>query len=215
MNNQRHWVLYCAVVAVLGASCRSKPSDAETASAPVPSTDATVLSASPPRRLPPSGRSIFGRTCPGDEVAKCLQRYTKPKLSPADVRRVFDEVRSTCFAQGDADKLAAQGACLPLTIGMDSRNSQIIELIYRCSDVCPNQGRIVIRYVDVAKGVCCELGGYPIRNRAWGDRYGGCSPPEMPLSRFNYPRPDGTMGLATESPCNPSKITFVDDDAGP
>jgi len=110
----------------------------------------------------------------------------------------------------ERDPRRQQDACLPLTLGNDARNGKAIEVSYHCSDVCPNQGGILVRYAgNISEEECCKHDGYPRHDFAFGG-YLGCAPPETPRPVFNFRRPDGTMGLATRSPCKPSEVRFED-----
>lgn len=64
----------------------------------------------------------------------------------------------------------------------DSKNLGIfngleVQEKYYCSDVCPDYGRLVIIYKDIAKEKCQEVGGRVITDAAWGG-YVGCFPIE-------------------------------------
>jgi hypothetical protein len=183
-----------------------------------PSTDAQQSVEDPdptPQPVPPRAPrakpwSPIDAACPGDEVARCVARYAKPKLTPEDVGRFVHGGIGQCFAlYHDPEKLAAQGACLPLTLGKDARNQKSVQIRYMCSDVCPSQGTIVVRYEGVSQAECCKLGGHPQKDPAWGG-YRGCAPPEVPLPRFLYRRPGRGMAQATRDPCDPSQVRFDD-----
>jgi hypothetical protein len=146
-------------------------------------------------------------TCP--EVKKCVDRYAKPKLAPGDVKSFVDRGINDCFSWREKEKLEQQGKCLPMTLGKDARNGLPVEMVYECSDLCPNYGTIVIRYAGASEHRCCAQGGHPLKDSAWGG-YRGCTPPEVPLLQFNFRRPDGVMSQATRDPCDPSKVRFDD-----
>ena len=148
-----------------------------------------------------------GVACP--EVKTCVDRYAKPALAPGDVASFIDHGIDECFALREKPKLAEQGKCLPMTLGKDARNGLMIEMVYACSDLCPDYGTIVVRYAGTPEDQCCARGGHPLKDIAWGG-YRGCTPPEVPLPRFNARRPDGVMSQATRDPCDPSMIRFDD-----
>lgn len=208
------------ILFVLVASCRAANDPLPVPVSSTPHASASVaLPALHPTPGPVSsssgsatrlGWNIFGGKCSGDEVAKCVAKYAKAALTPADLERFIENGIAACFAQKDPEKLADQGACLPLSLGMDARNGRVVEIVYHCSDVCPSYGAIAVQYANITKQECCATGGHPRHDPAWGG-YLGCSPPEIPLPRFNYPRyPGGPMEPATRSPCDPSKIVFDD-----
>jgi hypothetical protein len=182
-----------------------RPSSAPSSPAPSTTQRENVL---PPSRGPLSRRALGG-TCPGDAVAQCVAKRTKSRLSSKDIEKLGREVIEECFSTRDTRLLWDQGACLPLDVGVDRRNGRNIELRYHCSDVCPDQGGVGIFYAGVAKEDCCSIGGYPRFDPAWGG-YRGCTPPEVPLPRINYRRPDGRLEPATRSPCDPTRIVFED-----
>jgi hypothetical protein len=130
-------------------------------------------------------------------------------LSGKEIRRLSSEVIDECFSTDDPKLLWDQGACLPLEVGVDERNGHMVELRYHCSDLCPDYGGVGIFYAGVSKEDCCSIGGYPRKDPAWGG-YRGCTPPEVPLPRFNFRRPDGRLAPASSSPCDPTRIVFED-----
>jgi hypothetical protein len=152
--------------------------------------------------------------CEGSAVKSCVGRYARPALTPAEVRRFLSEGVPACFAVGDPAELARQGACLPLELGRDPRNTRVVEVVYHCSDVCPANGRIVLRYAGADERECCAIGGHPRRDPAWGG-FVGCEPPEVPLPTFRMRAPDGTTKLAVRSPCEPQKVTVVGEEPTP
>ena len=158
--------------------------------------------------------SCRSRTCEGpssdSEVAKCVSRYSRPRLTPADIRRFVEHGRSECFVRGDPKKLAEQGRCLPLSLGVDARNGKALEIVYGCSDICPDAGGVYIRYAKVSRKDCCAIGAYPIP--AWGGH--GCAPPEVSLLGLSqiayYPRyPGRPWEPGTRSPCDPKLRPLV------
>ena len=160
-----------------------------------------------------------GRTCdqgpsPDSEVAKCVARYSKPHLSPADIRAFIEHGDRECFVRGDPKRLADQGRCLPLSLGVDTRNGKALEIVYHCSDVCPDYGGVLFRYANTSRAECCATGGYPRHSPAWGS-YEGCAPPELSLLGTGniryFPRhPDRPWEPGTTSPCDPTKVVFGD-----
>jgi len=146
------------------------------------------------------------------EARECALRYASAEMRPADIRRYVEEGAAACFSRNPRE-LMGQGECLPLQLGTDVRNRKTVELSYFCSDVCPDYGRVLILYAGVDEVDCCKIGGHPFYDPAWRP-YVGCQPPEVPLPRFNWPASDGRMNQAVGSPCDPSKITFVDDEPG-
>jgi hypothetical protein len=157
---------------------------------------------------------ICDRGASDNELARCVARYSKPRLSPADIRKFIEHGSLECFVRGYPYELAEQARCLPLSLGVDERNGRAVELVYQCSDICPDAGGVLIRYANTSKEDCCAVGGYPWHDYAWGG-YRGCTPPEHGVQRRGtrayYPRyPDGPREEATRSPCDASKLVFDD-----
>ena len=149
---------------------------------------------------------------PNSEVGRCVGRYARPRLTPADIRRFNTQGRNDCFGRGGPQKLAEQGRCLPLPLGVDERNGKTVEVIYGCTDVCPDLGGIFVRYANIAPADCCALGGYPNPTPSRSG-YHGCAPPEVTVygQTAYYPRfPDRPWELGTRSPCDAAKIVFSD-----
>lgn len=148
--------------------------------------------------------------CTVSEVVACVARYSRSTLTPDDVARFVTKGLEECFARKDPRKLEQQGACLPLSLGVDARNGRVVELSYLCSDVCPDYGIVSVRYAKTSREECCEVGGYPARDGMDGPP--GCSPPEVPQPKFLFSRkPGGPMELATRPPCSDEpKILFED-----
>jgi hypothetical protein len=122
---------------------------------------------------------------------------------------MITEARAECFAVNDAEQLAAEAACLPISMGEDKRNALTLEYSYLCSDVCPTQGRILLRYEGVSRDDCCSEGGQPRFDSFWGG-YRGCAPPETPLGKTLRYRKTGKLEPATSNPCEPNMLTFDD-----
>lgn len=93
-----------------------------------------------------------------------------------------------------------RGARLPFSLGTDARTGRKLVLRYFCSDLCPDNGQVLLRYEELPDSNvrdsniltmpgsaelhtrriadCCQLGGLPTRDYAWGG-YVGCAPPEQ------------------------------------
>lgn len=156
----------------------------------------------------PGGLDLHGR-CVGSELARCVARHAKASLSPSDIAGLREGLLKECFATGDKRRLAEQGACLPFDVGVDERNDKVVQLQYHCSDVCPNQGGVGVFYAGVAQNECCEVGGDPFVDPAWGG-YWGCLVPGQRVSRSYQRRANGKLDLATSSACEPKKFVFSD-----
>lgn len=162
----------------------------------------------------PSGKSRSPEAtvpCDESETARCVARYARAQLSPADIKRFLEEGRSACVSSNDEAKIRQQRACLPLSLGVDARNGKLVELVG--FGVEPLYF-VEPRYVGVLESECCATGGVPEWTPGcFGRTYAGCSPPETLIS-FNYPRqPGGFMVSARTSPCKPGQILFADGQA--
>ena len=90
----------------------------------------------------------------------------------------LDDALDTCFSQGDPVALDTESECLPYALGADQRNQTQLEVVYFCSDLCPENGGVWIVYQDVQEADCQDLGGEPVQDFAFGI-YIGCVPPEL------------------------------------
>lgn len=54
-------------------------------------------------------------------------------------------------------------------------HSRTVEEVFYCGDLCPQNGKIVIRYVGIAEADCSAIGD-PLYLVAWGRQYEGCTP---------------------------------------
>lgn len=112
--------------------------------------------------------------CGDPAVVACLQRYAFERLSESDVERIAVDALAKCFAT-DKAALALQARCLPLNMGVDRRNGRAVTLRYFCSDLCPDAGGVLPMYLGVTNvEQCCELGGFPFKDPAWGHHFRGC-----------------------------------------
>jgi hypothetical protein len=110
-------------------------------------------------------------------VERCVEKYASRELTPAQIDRFLTEGIDACFDRRDPRELAKQAACLPLDLGVDPRNGAAVVVRYACSDVCPDYGRIVVRYLDISEEECEAIGGEVRRDPAWKS-YNGCAPTE-------------------------------------
>ena len=158
---------------------------------------------------PPPKRSPLRRADCG-KLERCLDNYRRRVASPEDIRAMITEARTECFSAKDPGQLAAEAACLPISMGEDKRNALTLEYSYFCSDLCPAYGKVLLRYEGVPRNDCCSEGGYPRIDSAWGG-YRGCAPPETPLIKTLRRRnPGAKLEPATSNPCEPHMLTFDD-----
>lgn len=145
-----------------------------------------------------SGAAFSSRADPTD----CVKRVAKPRLTKSDVSALRQYGFSTCFDERPYRLLDEQLRHLPIALGVDERTGRVLELDYRCSDVCPDQGRTYVFYASTSFDECCRIGGSPVRDPAWGG-YRGCAPPELafPPKRVDYPRyPGGPRAPVPSTP---------------
>lgn len=109
--------------------------------------------------------------CETPEVIECLQRFAVEKLSRRSLETVASGFRE-CFAE-DKRELARQSSCLPQVMGTDAQTGHAVEVRYTCSDYCPDAGSLQLIYRGVSGGeACCDAGGVPRRDAAWGGNLG-------------------------------------------
>ena len=110
---------------------------------------------------------------------ECLEAYGGSALDEAALQRLRDEGLSTCFHLDEPATLETEQACLPSVVGQHSGNGRDIEVYYFCSDVCPDYGRVGIRFAGISDTpACCAIGGIPLRDPAWGG-FEACVPSEI------------------------------------
>jgi hypothetical protein len=125
--------------------------------------------------------AVIANGCVSEEPCECIRSYGKTGMSSAEIKRLLDTGITACFALDDKNALEDEGRCLPTIAGTDARNGQSIEIVYGCSDVCPDAGHIFIRYSGVTEADCCGVGGTIAKDWAWGG-FMGCMPPEVEWS---------------------------------
>lgn len=109
--------------------------------------------------------------CQTPEVVKCIEPYAFDTLDTAALEGIV-EARQACLSQ-DKEVLYSQSTCLPLTMGVDAAVGRPVELDYRCADVCPSAGGVLVLYaLKGGEEACCGVGGYPVK-AGWG--YEGCA----------------------------------------
>jgi hypothetical protein len=110
---------------------------------------------------------------------ECLAAYASDSLGEEELRRLRDEGIAACFHKDDPVTLDAERACLPASVGQHEGDGRAIEVYYFCSDLCPDYGRVGVRYVGVSDTPsCCAIGGIPLRDPAWGG-FEACVPSEI------------------------------------
>jgi hypothetical protein len=90
-----------------------------------------------------------------------------------------DKGLPACFHIGDPAALDMERTCLPSVVGQHAGDGRDIEVYYFCSDVCPDYGRVGIRFAGIEDTPsCCAIGGIPLRDPAWGG-FEACVPSEI------------------------------------
>jgi hypothetical protein len=201
-----------SLLVMLLASCRATSAPDPSASSSATPAEISAPSPSASRAGPPGSLTATPPRRPAvvdcAAVASCVARFAKPRLSTADIRD-FASTGGTCFAT-QKEILWQQRRCLPLTLGTDVRNGMELEVAYFCADLCPEYGRILLQYRDVAGRDCCRRGGYPVSFGA-PIRSSWCAPPEF-LARKQYRRrrPGAPNEPVARSPCDSSQVVFED-----
>jgi hypothetical protein len=117
---------------------------------------------------------VVSEACQDPKVVDCLREYAREDLYAEDVR-ALNGALMTCFSK-DAVVREKQATCLPLQLGKDRGTGLEIVAVYTCSDLCPYRGYPVLVFDGrIKKEECCEIGGLPMIDPAWGG-YKGCSP---------------------------------------
>jgi hypothetical protein len=96
-----------------------------------------------------------------------------PELTGLDLLAEYDRLVPINKALRQGDRLAAAGKYPRGKLG--SFNSMPIEEAYRCGDLCPQEGRVFLRFVGVSEADCEPLG-EPLYLMGWGPQFVGCSP---------------------------------------
>jgi len=125
--------------------------------------------------------------CKAPSAIQCIQSYAFGSLTPKDIERLVAEGIQKCFPSRKPDDLAGYQSCLPIDVGTDTRNKQMLSLRFICGDECPDQGWVFPVYGAVKRRKCCSSGGRPYHHVSWRAGYVGCVPPEEPLPRGENP----------------------------
>ena len=103
------------------------------------------------------------------------------------------------------------GDCLPLLAGTDAKRHKDLVFVFYCSDVCPDQGGVMLTYEHVSEEECCKLEGEPFFDGAWGG-YRGCSPAGQAAERSELLNtPDGKWLRIVRSSC-PGRKPLIDEE---
>lgn len=110
---------------------------------------------------------------------QCLDAYSSESLGEDELKKLRDEGIPTCFHKDDPVTLDMERACLSSGVGQHAGDGREIEVYYFCSDLCPDYGRVGVRYVGISDTPsCCAIGGIPLRDPAWGG-FEACVPSEI------------------------------------
>jgi hypothetical protein len=95
-----------------------------------------------------------------------------PELTAGDLLAAYERLTllNQALHQG---KWTTKGGKYSKALGMF--NSREVEEAYLCGDVCPQYGRVVVRFVNVPESECASIGD-SIYSNYWGRQYQGCSP---------------------------------------
>ena len=114
-----------------------------------------------------------------DDPCECVEAIAaEDDRSPDAVLGWTDRVRG-CFADDQAVFAEQAEACLPRDLGPDDANGLSLVARYTCSDVCPDAGGVTIAYAGIGESNCCDEGGQPGFDPAFGG-FLGCFPPQEP-----------------------------------
>jgi hypothetical protein len=129
----------------------------------------------PPEPLPPDEPPVEPEQ-PVDcaAIRPCVRAKVPRVLGMTELNARRGKVR-TCFGDSKEEIWRAH-KCPPIEIGRDRRNGQRIEAVVTCSDICPDQAFVNVRYVAMDEAECACWGGGPLT--IWPQAYVGCIPSE-------------------------------------
>lgn len=219
------WLLVESSVAV---SCKTRTDRASTASVASVSTGSIPVPAVPPEPPIPSASSgnqhpFLRRADPAaSRAARDCMKAIAPKprrLSGSAIGELGKRLTSSCLANGPgrdvAVLLSSQSGALPFVFAL-SEGGRPIQLVYHCSDVCPDQGGVDTFFYDVTERECCDLNQVPRYDFAWGG-YLGCIPREItpksqrqgnPCDRIDRSGPDPGRHPRRPRMANPYTVQF-------
>lgn len=108
--------------------------------------------------------------------------YGRERTSPEDgglTPQQLQAYQAKAKDLNDRDDYSLVGMSTSYAEDIGTYNGRAVEFAFECwGDVCPDNGAYFIRYKDVKKENCEELGGYIVEGYSgWGRMtYGGCSP---------------------------------------
>jgi len=136
----------------------------------------------------------------------CLASDAGHELSAWDLLTEYERLDPMNQALHEG-KWPPTAAKLPKRLG--TFHSRAVEEIYYCGDLCPQYGKIAIRYVGVAQADCAAIGD-PLFLVAWGRQYKGCAP--LIERRGQARKKDNSLVLGYELQGSVGEIALVFDD---
>lgn len=114
------------------------------------------------------------------DACTCLDPWVKPFLDEHDILLLATEARATCYPRPGREDMPewerARYRCLPALVGIDEQSGLPVEMYAWCSDLCPGNRYVGLRYRDVFEEECAATGGIADHEYAFGF-FSGCRPP--------------------------------------
>jgi hypothetical protein len=119
---------------------------------------------------------VVRNVCPAD-VAGCLARFVKKKLTGKDLKRWYTEVIPSCL-DASTVPMSQKEYCSGMSIGVDARNGQTVLLTAVGTEGLGTTG-FVLRYPATTLSACCAIHGRPLANPTYSPhKFWMCRPPE-------------------------------------
>ena len=151
-------------------------------------------------------RPALGVALIGLLALSCVASDGGPELSAWDLLAEYERLVAVNQALHEG-KWPPNATNLPKHLG--TFHSRAVEEIYYCGDLCPQYGKVALRYVGVAEADCAALGD-PLILAAWGRQYKGCTP--LIERRGRIRKKDNSLALVYEPEGSAGELTLVLDD---
>jgi len=160
------------------SGCRSKESSQEVHNLGQSGKRGEMKQSVSTAQAKPHAKVVPKNGCQDPNIMRCLADYAFNELEPTEINRLISVGIDKCFPSHEPAALTAYESCLPIDMGKDPRNGRMLQLRYTCSDECPSNGYVFLRYSEIrSKEECSAVGGKCWFDSAWG-RWIGCVPPE-------------------------------------
>ncbi|HYP97634.1 MAG TPA: hypothetical protein VER96_03100 [Polyangiaceae bacterium] len=123
-----------------------------------------------PRFDNPGNPSLVPKADP--KACECVAKLQASRFEPARYQEVIGEA-GRCLGGAGSDRLWHNQGCLPLSLGLDPRNQERVELEFICGDLCPDNGKLRIAYPSKTHMECKDIAGLPAQEPLFRE-YDGC-----------------------------------------